>query len=102
MWPLIVSALGGALGGSLLGGAVAKPSNTDSHNFTDSRQLDITYPVYQINTNSPGAINSTKKEATQTSTPTTTTASGTDIGQYIIPAGIICIGAIAVKEVLTK
>jgi len=100
------TALAGALGGSLANSALSKKGSTDSHNttstVTDARSLVVQYPDYQVQIDSPLASQTTKKEASSTSsaTPTVTGGnSGIDLSS-LIPVALILGGALIVKEVI--
>lgn len=97
----IIPALVGVASGALASNAFSKKgtSTTDSHNYTDSRQIDITYPSYQIQIDSPMASQSTKKEAAQSIIPTNSGGNTIDFSQ-LVPVALILGGALIVKEVI--
>lgn len=97
--PLVATGLAGALGGSLASNSLTKKGSVDSHNYTDSRQIDITYPVYQVQIDSPAASQTTKKESAQSIEPTNSTGSGIDFSQ-LMPVALVIGGALVVKELI--
>ena len=110
-FPLLVplaAGLAGAHGGSLASTALTSSgtSTTDSHNVqtTDSRAFNIQYPTYQVQIDSPLASQTTKKEAsaTSSSTPSMTqdASSGFDTSM-ILPVALI-LGAAYVGKELVK
>ncbi len=112
----VVAGLGGATVGALAGGAVSKKGSTTTTTYsptttstlTDARAYNIQYPTYQIQIDSPKAMQTTKKEATASAraypsieAPGAVTQGGTDLS-VLLPVAIIIGGAVVIKEVLKK
>lgn len=101
----LIPILGGVAGGALASNALSKKgtstSTSTSTSYTDSRQIDVTYPVYQVQIDSPLASQTTKKEAAQTITPSFSGggSGGTDLSP-LLPVALIIAGAVVIKEIL--
>jgi len=101
----LLPALAGIAGGALASNALSKKgsstSTTSNTSYTDSRQIDVTYPVYQVQIDSPLASQTTKKEAAQTITPSFSGggSGGTDLTP-LLPVALIIAGAVVIKEIL--
>lgn len=110
----LVPILTGVAGGALASSALTKkgntttysPSTTTTTTKTDARSFNIQYPTYQIQIDSPLASQTTKKEASATSSavPTITTETGSsafDVSS-LLPIALILGGAVVLKEVVKK
>lgn len=101
----LLPALAGVAGGALASNALSKKgsstSTTTNSSYTDSRQIDVTYPVYQVQIDSPMASQTTKKESAQRIEPSFAAggSGGTDLSA-LIPVALIIAGAVVIKEIL--
>lgn len=101
----LLPALAGVAGGALASNALSKKgsstSTTTNTSYTDSRQIDVTYPVYQVQIDSPLASQTTKKESAQRIEPSFAAggSGGTDLSA-LIPVALIIAGAVVIKEIL--
>ena len=101
----LLPALAGVAGGALASNALSKKgsstSTTTNTSYTDSRQVDVTYPVYQVQIDSPLASQTTKKESAQRIEPSFAAggSGGTDLSA-LIPVALIIAGAVVIKEIL--
>lgn len=101
----LIPILGGVASGALASNALSKKgsstSTTTNTSYTDSRQIDVTYPVYQVQIDSPLASQTTKKESAQRIEPTFSGggSGGTDLSA-LIPVALIIAGAVVIKEIL--
>ncbi len=112
----LIPILGGALGGALTTNALTKKgdttntttstSTTRNSSYTDSRQIDVTYPVYQVQIDSPMSSQTTKKEAAQKIEPSFSGSGGSAVAapptdlSALIPVALIIAGAVVIKEIL--
>lgn len=108
--PILTGVAGGALASSALSkkgnSTTYSPSTTTTTTKTDARSFNIQYPTYQIQIDSPLASQTTKKEASATSSavPTITTETGSsafDVSS-LLPIALIIGGAVVLKEVVKK
>lgn len=101
----LIPILGGVAGGALASNALSKKgsstSTTTNTSYTDSRQIDVTYPVYQVQIDSPLASQTTKKESAQRIEPSFAAggSGGTDLSP-LLPVALIIAGAVVIKEIL--
>lgn len=101
----LLPALAGVAGGALASNALSKKgsstSTTTNTSYSDSRQVDVTYPVYQVQIDSPMASQTTKKESAQRIEPSFAAggSGGTDLSA-LIPVALIIAGAVVIKEIL--
>jgi len=99
--PAIAGIAGGALASNALTKKGSSTSTTTSTSVTDSRSYSIVYPTYQVQIDSPKAIQTTKKEAKSEASaiPTIETGTGLDLSPLVTVAVIIG-GALVLKEVI--
>jgi hypothetical protein len=99
--PAVAGIAGGALASNALSKKGSSTSTTTNRSYTDSRQIDVTYPVYQVQIDSPMASQTTKKESAQRIEPSFAAggSGGTDLSA-LIPVALIIAGAVVIKEIL--
>jgi len=99
--PAVAGIAGGALASNALSKKGSSTSTTTNTSYADSRQIDVTYPVYQVQIDSPMASQTTKKESAQRIEPSFAAggSGGTDLSQ-LIPVALIIAGAVVIKEIL--
>ena len=99
--PAVAGIAGGALASNALSKKGSSTSTTSNTSYTDSRQIDVTYPVYQVQIDSPMASQTTKKESAQRIEPSFAAggSGGTDLSA-LIPVALIIAGAVVIKEIL--
>lgn len=99
--PAVAGIAGGALASNALSKKGSSTSTTTNTSYTDSRQIDVTYPVYQVQIDSPMASQTTKKESAQRIEPSFAAggSGGTDLSA-LIPVALIIAGAVVIKEIL--
>lgn len=96
---LAATGLAGALGGSLLTSSTSSGKGDYTYSPTDARSLAYTGPSYQVQIDSPAALQTTKKEASATSEPEVSAGSGIDLSQ-LVPIALIIGGAVVIKELI--
>jgi hypothetical protein len=101
--PAIAGIAGGALASNALTkkGSSVSTTTTTNKTITDSRSYSIVYPTYQVQIDSPMALQTTKKEAKSeaSAVPTIETGTGLDFTP-LIPVAVIIGGALVLKEVI--
>jgi hypothetical protein len=106
----IAAGIAGAGVGAVAGGLTKKGASSTyapqtTSQITDSRAYNIQYPTYQVQIDSPLAMQTTKKEATASAVATPTASQGVGGGtdlSILLPVALVIGGAMILKEGFKK